>query len=130
MRNEAEVRKRLVAVLGDVARQRKLPYTAEPVENILNKGTFDLWMAMGGKCAWVEIKCCGPAAAPTMRSGQAGFGVRCLNAGVPAWVFVGSPMGGWRILHPLTTGKDWPLTLRHTGSSWDGDLIDKLLENG
>lgn len=74
-----------------------------------NLGTWDTFLARGGRCAWLEFKLAGPRAKPTLRRGQRAFGLELVDAGVPAAYVVGSPNGSIRVLDPRTDGADWVL---------------------
>lgn len=104
-----------------------VPYVHEPVENMLNVGTFDNWICVGGVPAWVELKVCGPNAKPDMRPGQPGFGYRMLKAGVRAVVLCGSGDGSWKLLRGDTVGSDWREKLIARGDVVDEDVVHAIL---
>lgn len=85
-----------------------------------NKGTWDLFLAMGGHANWLELKCEGPNAKPALREGQPAFGRNLFDAGLTSGYLVGSPNGTVRLIGQLTTGADWRDHL-----IWRRDKMDK-----
>lgn len=81
-----------------------------------NLGTYDLFLAMDGRAAWLELKVAGPNAQPAIRSGQPAFGRECFDAGVPSGYLVGSSCGHVRLLSPLARKDTWR---DHLVASWD-----------
>lgn len=126
MNTEKDLQRMVGVALGVYGRQHRKTPTMWPVENILNKGTFDLFVACGGKVAWVELKVAGPNAKPTVRAGQPGFGAMMALAGVPAVVLVGHPDGGWRLLKGSTTGDDWRECVLASGEVFDHRLVEEI----
>jgi hypothetical protein len=87
----------------------------EPVENILNKGTFDSFVMLRGCPLWIEAKRGGPNQRPAMRPGQSGFAHRMVRSGCRAWVLMGHPDKTVRLIDGRTIGEDWRDWLAYRG---------------
>lgn len=125
--NEGHVRAALISAIRAYAMERELPHTYEPIENRLNLGTFDFFIAAGGHAAWVETKFELTARRkPRLRRGQPAFGARMAYAGMPAVVLVGHADGSWRLLSGATTADTWRSNVLSTGTEWGSTLIDRI----
>jgi hypothetical protein len=92
-----------------------------------NLGTFDGFLMVMGRAAWVELKVAGPNAKPKMRRGQPAFGSDILAAHGEAWVLVGHPDGSLRLLFGDTTGEDWHDKLHLRFDRLTVDVIEAML---
>lgn len=97
------------------------------VENTAALGTFDSFVGASWGSGWLELKICGPEAAPDMRPGQPGFGERCHRAGVLAHVLCCSDNGQMKLVDGRTTGSDWRDRLVARGKLDSDDDVRRLL---
>jgi hypothetical protein len=88
-----------------------------------NLGTWDLFLAAGGRANWLELKCDGPNAKPKLRPGQASFGRNLFDAGLTSGYLVGSPNGTVRLIGQLTVGEDWRDHLIWTRTAMDRETV-------
>ena len=100
---ETDLRKRM----ADTFKALSLDTSVEPVENLVNLGTFDTFCVWPGGGAWIELKIQGPNEAPALRPGQRAFGVRMVRARFPAFVLIGHEDGSVRLLQGDTSIKRW-----------------------
>jgi hypothetical protein len=90
--------------------RKKLPrrvFARRIEDNSGNLGTFDTFVGLNGRSAWMELKVAGPNAKPDLRPGQPSFAAQCFDAGIPAAYVIGSSDGSVRMVGPHTIGSDW-----------------------
>lgn len=126
-RTEKDLQRDLERATSTLSSQTGFPWHFTPVENILGKGTFDVWLAVGGRSAWVELKMGGPNTKPDMRPGQLAFGMGVMGAGIPAWVLVGQQDGSCRLIHGGTDGENWRDLLHSRWAEVGPEVVKAIL---